>query len=194
MRTIRLYGELGDRFGRSHEMEVASIGEAIRALSANFAGFRNYLSSSNDVAGYEVWDGSKNLSSDDKEHFIKTNEDDIKIIPVIRGASNTAKLIIGVILIALAYYYGGPASGAKMSEGWAIVMNVGISLTLSGIIGLMTKTASGTSIESNQENSQSYIFSGTQNTTKQGNPVFVAYGTHLLGSQIISASVTTHNI
>ena len=43
MRTVRLYGQLGSRFGRSFRLAVNSPAEAIRALCAIVPGFQQYL-------------------------------------------------------------------------------------------------------------------------------------------------------
>lgn len=195
IRTIRLYGNLGKKYGKTHKLHVYSVSEAIRLLSANFPDFKQHIiDSSNTIAGYEVWDGNYNLGGDEKEGFVKVGNGDIKIIPRVTGAGNTVKLIVGAVLIAVAYWFGGPAAGQAMTTMWSGVMAAGVSLMLSGVIGLMTKTSSGSSISSDEDNTQSYLFSGTLNTTKQGNPVFIAYGTHLLGSQVISASLTTTDV
>ena len=195
LRTVRLYGALGKKYGRVHKMYVNSVGEAIRLLCANYKDFRQHIQDNADkIAGYEVWDGSRNLGEEDKEEFHKTGQGDIKIIPRIRGAGRAAKIVVGVILLVVAYFTGGSTAGTAMYYLSSAAAAMGTSLILSGIIGLMTKTASGSSIDSEEDNTQSYLFSGTLNTTKQGNPVFIAYGTHLLGSQVVSASLATSEV
>lgn len=195
LRTIRLYGELGKKYGKVHRLHVASVAEAIRALSANFKDFKQHLIDSDKrIAGYEVWDGKHNLSQDNVEEFQLNSDSDIKIIPRVKGGSNAVKLVVGVVLIAVAYYFGGPAAGKAMTTFWQGVMMTGMSLALSGVVGLMTKTSSGASIDSDTENTESYIFSGPVNTTKQGNPIRIGYGKMIVGSQVISASLTTADI
>jgi len=199
LRTIRLYGELGKRYGRVHRLYVSSVGEAIRLLCANFPAMKQHLiDSTRSIAGYEVWDGKHNVDGEVKEDFSKSGDMSIKIIPRIIGAGNAAKIIVGVVLIAASWYAGGAAGWAYLgAAGYGMAtaaFYMGASLVLSGVTGLMTKTAAGTTIDSESNNTQSYIFSGIQNTTKQGNPVFVAYGKHLLGSQTISVSLTTSDI
>jgi len=197
LRTIRLYGELGKKYGKVHRLHVNSVAEAVKLLSVNYRGFKQQIIEDTQVAGYEVWDGRYNLGEDDDiEHFHKHGDSTIKIIPRVRGAGNAAKILVGVVLIAAAVFATGgfaAAFGAKAGL-WGIASTFGASLVLSGVIGLMTKTATGASIDSTEDNTQSYIFSGSLNTVKQGNPVFVAYGTHLLGSQVISASLTTSEV
>lgn len=45
LRTIRLYGEAGRRFGRIHRLalDTNSVAEAVQALCSQIAGFRAYL-------------------------------------------------------------------------------------------------------------------------------------------------------
>ena len=46
LRTIKLSGFLGKKFGRVHRLAVDSPAEAIRALSVNINGFREFLENS----------------------------------------------------------------------------------------------------------------------------------------------------
>lgn len=41
LKTIKLYGVLGQKFGHQFKLDVASPREAIRALSAQIDGFEN---------------------------------------------------------------------------------------------------------------------------------------------------------
>lgn len=198
MRTVKLYGELGKKYGKVHHLHVESVGEAVRLLSANFPDFRQHIIDNNTIAGYEVWDGKYNLGSADKELFCKQGNSDIKIIPRVVVAGNAAKIITGAVLIAASWWAGGAAGwgfiGSSEFVGANIAFNFGMSLVFSGVLGMMTKTAAGTTTDSDDTSTQSYIFSGVTNTTKQGNPVPLVYGKHLLGSQVISASLTTGDI
>lgn len=196
IRTVRLYGELGKKYGRVHRLHVNSVGEAVRLLCSNYKDMRQHIIDSEGIAGYEVWDGNQNIDADTPDSFNKQGEGGIKIIPRVFGAGNVGKMIVGtVLIIAAAVATGGWLAAFQPGAGlWGVAASFGASLVLGGIVGLMTKTATGNSIESTEDNTQSYLFSGALNTTKQGNPVYVAYGTHLLGSQVISASLTTSDV
>lgn len=197
VRTIRLYGELGKKYGKVHKLHVASVSEAIRALCANFKDLKQHLIDSDKrIAGYEVWDSKQNLSQDDKELFHKQGGGDIKIIPRISGASNAFRIIAGIAIIAIAAVYSGGLAAAFTAKGLAGTAALfGASMVLGGVVGLMTKTSSGASIDSSSaKNTESYIFSGALNTTRQGGPVHIGYGKMVVGSQVISASLTTKDI
>lgn len=192
IRTIRLYGELGKKFGRVHKLHVASVGEAIRALSANFKEFRQHLIDSDKrLAGYEVWSGKENLSDDEKEYSVHSNQD-IKIIPRVRGSGAAARIVVGVVLVAVALYTGQAQLGATAFQ---MMISMGASLVMGGIAELLSKSAGvSDALSSSSVNSDSYIFSGPQNTMRQGNPVAVGYGEMIIGSQVISATLTVADI
>lgn len=189
-RTIYLYGELGKRFGKKHSLCVKSAAEAIRALCANFKGFRQYLLSDNSV-GYEVWDGEQQLDFS-KENFDKQGSAPIKIIPCVVGASAGFRIGAGLALIALAQFTpAGTFAAATMSTMTAM----GASLVLGGVAELICSATSVSSeSDSSTVNSDNYIFSSPQNVTNQGNPVAIGYGTMIVGSQVISATLTTNDI
>ena len=198
MRTIRLYGELGKKYGRVHKFDVKSVGEAVRALCANFKSFKQHLvDSGKREVGYEIWDGKRNVEQTD-ESIHQHCSDDIKIIPRIVGSSNAAKIVIGVILIIVSWWMGGAAGWAYLgAQGYmaaTAVFMMGASAIMQGIIGYMTKASSGSSIFNESDDSSSYVFSGPTNATKQGNPVFIGYGEMIVGSQVIGATLTTADL
>ena len=58
MRTIKLYGELGEKFGKEYTWDVKNVKEAVSLLCANFKEFKQHLIDSDTrLLGYEVWDG-----------------------------------------------------------------------------------------------------------------------------------------
>lgn len=182
LRTIKLYGELGKKFGRVHKAHVESVAEAIKYFCANFKDFRQHLiDSETRIAGYEVWDGKYNVS-ESKEDIHKHGTQEIRIIPRINGSGAAGRIIAGVVLLVVAYFLGS-------SE----IARVGIALIVGGVAELLSPKPH-TSSDSSTDTNNSYIFSGATNSTKQGNPVAIGYGKMLVGSQVISASITTQDI
>ena len=92
------------------------------------------------------------------------------------------KVIIGAILVALAYYYGGPAAGAEMSWQVTMVMSFGVNLMLAGVTELTTKAPK------HNKDEEKGLFNGPENTLVQGTPVPVAYGKLLVGGKPISVN------
>lgn len=188
MRTVKLYGELGKRFGRVHRFDVASPAEAIRALSANHPSFQKFMiESESHGLGFRVRNGAAEI--EDADQVRDPASGDIKIIPVVLGSSAGVRIIIGAVLIAASFLIPGvgPAvAGALLSAGSA--------LALGGVIQLLSPPPKVNEPKERPENDPSYLFNGPVNTTAQGQPVPVAYGRVLVGGAIISAGISIEQI
>lgn len=186
MRTVRLYGHLGQQFGRSHELDVRTPAEAIRALSANFAKFAKVIA-----------DGQWRVLVGGKAQTLEQIQDplfaDISIVPAVTGASGVGKIILGAALIALAIFV--PGSTAFTVALASTAKAIGTSLLISGVSEVLFPPPSlGSGENERPENRPSYIFNGPVNTSGQGNPVPLCYGRVRVGSQVISAGLYAEKI
>jgi len=136
----------------------------------------------------------------------------IDIVPVIEGSDNffaIFTIILGVMLIAVGGIgLGILAAPASMSGtmaalavgAWspafsAAIMMAGVGLVSAGVSSLMTPMPKfGDFREMEDGGSLSYLFSGPENTIREGGPVFVAYGRLLVGSHVIQSAADTINI
>lgn len=187
MRKVELYGPLGEAFGKEFNLHIKTVQQALKLLSANFKNFKQHLIDSDGVIGYEVWDGDYNL--DEKaQDFTKQGTGTIKIIPVISGAGANGRIILGVVLVIVGVFttWFGDYSGS--------VVMAGVGLIAGGIAEKLAPKPRGVEATDEQEATKSYIFSGAVNTTRQGVPVQIGYGKMLIGSAVISASITTVDI
>ena len=201
LRTIKLSGFLGKKFGRVHRLAVDSPAEAIRALSVIKAGFREFLESShkNGVA-YRFLVGNEALErSELKEslHMTHSMSTTFELVPVINGAkSSLGRVLFGAALMAFAWW-AMPAMGfAAVGTVGAMstsVFGIGMSLALGGVAQLLAPKVKAESKEA-VENKPSYIFNGAVNTVAQGNPVPILYGRIRVGSQVVSAGITSNDI
>jgi len=202
MRTVRLNGELGKRFGRVHRLDVASPAEAIRALSVNCEGFRQFLVESGErgLAYRCIVDGDRIDEGQIGNPMSRT----FSITPVVMGGGKAFGIILGVTLLVgamalsggfAAIGAGGASFGATMGTSvgflgltYANVAWLGAALILGGVAQLMAPTpkAGGTSGERNENQ----YFNGPVNTTAQGAAVPIGYGRAIVGSAVISASVS----
>ena len=201
LRTIKLSGFLGKKFGRVHRLAVDSPAEAIRALSVIKAGFREFLENShkNGVAyrflvGKEALERSELKESIHMRHGVKTT---FELVPVIKGAkSSLGQILLGAALMAFAWW-AMPAMGmAAVGAAGALstsVFGIGMSLALGGVAQLLAPKVKAESKEA-VENKPSYIFNGAVNTVAQGNPVPILYGRMRVGSQVVSAGITSNDI
>lgn len=183
LRTIRLYGQLGARFGRVHRLAVENTAEAVRALCALLPGFEREMMTSRDRGiRYACFLGKKNIGKD--ELTLSGGLEDIRIAPVLAGAKRGGLLqtIIGITLIVTGFVLFGPGNPIGLA-----MIQTGITMTIGGVIQMLSPQQTMKSGESNS--GASYNFSGAVNTTVQGNPVPVLYGRMIVGSAVISAGI-----
>ena len=179
LRTIRLYGKLGARFGRVHRfhLESNSVAEAIRALDSQLTGFKAFLVNARQYGMvFAVFAGKRNLTEGQLHDPV--GSEDIRIAPVIAGSKSAGVLqtILGIVLIVVGVFTENPNliySGAVMALG--------------GVVQMLSPQPH--SKVSNGANEPSYVFNGPVNTTAQGHPVPLLYGRMIVGSAVISAGI-----
>jgi predicted phage tail protein len=197
IRTIRLYGKLGARFGRVHHLAVDSAAEAVRALGVLHEGFNRFLAESKDMGlAFAVFYGKRNIGKDELRDPPSSN--DIRIAPVVQGSKSAGlQVLVGIALIAAAVLVpgvGAAAAGSFFAGGaWGVVGSIGISLALGGVAQLIAGTPKGLSSSEAADNTPSYNFSGVKNTATQGNPVPLCYGEMVVGSAVASLSIVAED-
>jgi predicted phage tail protein len=190
MRTIKLYGELGKKFGKIHRFLVKTPAEAIRALCANFPEFERYMMTAHEKnVGFHVWNGSYQMENADESRDPAAQV--IKIVPVIMGANATTRIIIGSVLIIAGVAANMTGVGAAASP---YLISAGVGLALGGVIELLSPVPKIKGPEERPENKPSYLFNGPVNTTAQGHPVPIGYGRLRVGGGIVSAGVSVDQI
>ena len=197
MKTIMLYGQLGKKYGKVHRYDVKNPAEAIRALCATQEGFKDSL-----ISGGEfkiLIGGKQDLDEQELLHPVSDKES-IRIIPVVSGSNQAVgKVILGAALVYFAppaLLLAGPAFGLSATAATLIatgIQSVGYGLILGGISQLLFAPPK---IDNNDpaNNKASFMFNGAVNTIAQGNPVPVLYGELIVGSQVVSAGLTTEEI
>lgn len=197
MKTIILNGQLGKLFGRRHRMAVATAGEAVRALVANFPAIERHLIETRGV-GYRVKLHDAPLQ-DIKELHHPVGGPTITITPVIAGAGGNGigQVLLGAALIAAAVFM--PASIAAIglfgsATIGSVVGSIGVSLVLGGVAQMLSPAPKANDPAERPENQPSYVFNGPVNTTAQGQPIPVGYGRLVVGGGILSAGITAEEI
>lgn len=191
IKTIRLYGELGKRFGREFKLDVQSPAEAVRALRVIVPGFQAYLVE-HAKSAFKVFVGGSNRS--DEVGAPCSDREVIRIAPTVQGASAVGRIILGAAMIALAIWnpMGWIALGALGAVGTTALFSMGMSMALGGVVQLLSPQQTYDSAASERpENRPSYNFNGPVNTTAQGHPVPLCYGRMIVGSAVISAGIET---
>ncbi|RLK45939.1 tail assembly protein [Cupriavidus plantarum] len=185
IRTIRLYGKLGARFGRVHRLAVDSAAEAARALCVLLPGFRHELSSSEERGvRYAVFVGKDNLT--EKRLHEPPGGNDIRIAPILQGSKRAGvfQIIAGAILVVV----GAVLSYFSFGAG-APLMKLGAAMIVGGVVQMLSPQPRGLSAKDSPNNGASYNFNGPVNTSAQGNPVPILYGRMIVGSAVISGGI-----
>lgn len=177
LRTIRLYGTLAKIIGcRKLRAVVSSVSEAMRFLLANFPQIEGYLKG----RFFKVKVANRALSEDDLKLPIGQTEE-IHIIPAISGAGGNnglTQILTGIALVGI---------GLLVPFTAPFLVPLGIGLTLTGVATLLTPTPPDR--EESTDATQSYNFSGVQQTSREGPPVPLVYGEIITGSVVLSVNI-----
>lgn len=177
LRTIRLYGKLGAKFGRVHQLAVNNTAEALKALAILIPGFEKFmLESRNEGLTFSVFIGQENI--DETRLHDPVGSSDIRIAPIIEGSKRggLVQTIIGIALMVASIWYPP-------------LFNVGLALTMGGVAQMLSPQPQGLGSGDSPDNQPSYSFNGPVNTSAQGNPVPLLYGEMIVGSAVISAGI-----
>ncbi|MEL5344843.1 tail assembly protein [Serratia nevei] len=193
VRTIELRGILGKKFTREFKYRARDVPHAIRALKGLISGFEKFmLESKQKGLTFAIFVGDKNISED--QLAMTKGSENIRIIPVIIGSKRGGmfQTILGAAIIAAAVYFSGGTAAAAFSSAGVLnggLAMIGASMMLGGVIQMLSPQPGGLSVSQDADNKPSYAFGGPVNSTAQGNPVGVLYGSREIGGAIISAGI-----
>lgn len=209
MTKITLHGNLSEKVGRKvWNLSVSSVKEAIRAIESQSKKlYKAFISNDKKDIKYRIlingkdflFDESKNVNSAEGLNAselamalpkIKT----IDFVPVFEGAGGggddggtDAKSIIAIVagIALIAFSFGNPA-----------LIMAGIGLIAAGVTNLLTPKPKFDDFEEIESGGgkKNELFSGPQNTIKEGGPVFVGYGRLLIGSHVIHSTLKTFDV
>jgi predicted phage tail protein len=185
-KTIRLYGDMGKRFGRVFHLDVATPAEAIRALTVIRPGFRDYLQARID-APFRVIVGEEAQDEAGLGAPVGMAEC-IRIVPMVAGAKDGfGQILLGAALIVASMYIPGAWTLGAMSVSTAVA-GIGFSMVLGGVAQMLAKTQPGTTGFSSND-LQTWTFGSPTVTVGQGGCVPLCYGKMRVGGHIISAGI-----
>ena len=176
LKTIKLYGVLGKKFGKEFHLAVESTREAVKALSVQVPGFEQFMLTAHEQGlAFAVFQDDENISEDQID--FETGAKVIKIVPKVIGAGGNGVLqtILGAVMVVV---------GVITQQYWAVGM--GIGMMVGGIAQMMVpKMDEG---DQNQDgNRANKGFGGAVTTIAQGNPVPILYGQREVGGFIVNA-------
>lgn len=195
LRTVRFHGPMIQLFGREFKYRAMTVTKAIDAMKNLLPGFERYMLEAHKRGlTFSVFVGKRNVGQDELE-FTKGSED-IHLVPVVIGSKRAGlfQTILGVALIGAAIAFSPAGLGVfSATGGWTSMAYAGASLALGGVVQMLSPQMGGLRMRQGPENKPSYAFGGPVNTTAQGNPVGVLYGTREIGGGIISAGIYTED-
>ena len=186
MRTIKLGGVLGKKFGKEYRLDLYGIHDATAALCAMKPGFEKFMRTAHERGMvFAVFVDDRNVSEQELE-LVGRAEGDIRIQPIIQGSKQAGmfQTLLGVVLIVAGLFSGGTTSALGMG-----LLAAGAAVGLGGVVQMLSPQVSGLRMRQEPDNKPSYAFGGPVNTTASGNPVPLLYGQREIGGAIISAGV-----
>ena len=199
---IKVYGRLARFLGeRTFEAEVKTPIDTFKFLLANFPSLERHMIEQN----YCVKVGKDEI--DETELFNPIGQQQIRIVPVVKGSKGFTRILAGAALITFAAISGGAslaglgfkatvATGATSATlGAALTAaagNLGIYLALSGAAQMLTPVPTPPGVS--EDPSQNFSFSGIQNTSRAGTAIPIIYGEIFSGSLVVSAGIDTVQI
>ncbi|QVW27744.1 tail assembly protein I [Hafnia phage Pocis76] len=188
VKKIKLSGSLGRRFGVFHELAVDSYPEAVRALSSQVDGFKDFMQSEiGSRMHFAIFVDGKNVGQNDEAAWKCAKE--VRIIPIPTGSKSGGlfQVVLGAVVMATAFFTGG-ASLAAMGAFASSAFMMGGAMALGGVMQMISPQRGGSDMRvSSTENKPSYAFGGAVNTTAAGYPIPLPYGYRTVGGAIWSA-------
>lgn len=188
--TVKLYGDLAERFTDEIVLYAGSVLEVSRALECLFPDYRSHLilSAQNGI-GYRVMLDNTEITEKelgDRFHSVST----VHIQPVPVGSGAIGKIVTGVALLGL-----GLTGVGLLGLAPATLALVGGTMALGGVVSLFNQPQAPDAFDNSEKDGQpSFIFNGAVNTSRAGGRVPVVYGRAgiVVGSQVISSGIRSY--
>lgn len=183
LKTIKLYGVLGKKFGKEFKLAVESTREAVKALSVQVPGFEQFMLTAHEQGlSFAIFQDDENITEDQID--FDTGAKVIKIVPKVIGAggnSGVLQLVLGVVLIVAGFWTGGATSNLGIA-----LIGAGAGMVVGGIAQMLTPKVNAQ--DQNQDgNKSNFGFGGAVTTITQGNSVPILYGQREVGGFIVNA-------
>ncbi|MFX4646879.1 tail assembly protein, partial [Acinetobacter baumannii] len=206
LKTIKLYGILGQKFGREFKLDVANTREAMRALSVQIAGFEHFMLHAHEQGlRFAVFLKRKNSSNKrgkkrpaiydhetkrlitgdnigEEQLDMNTEAEVIHIVPRVVGAGGNGILqtVLGAVMVVVGVLVTVGTLGGGAPLGAALIGS-GIGMMLGGVAMMLMPKVDTTQDQNQDGNRANKGFGGAVTTVAQGNPVPILYGQREIG-------------
>ena len=187
LKTIKLHGILGKKFGQFFKLDVQTAREATHAIACQNAEFKRFMLESDKLGlKFAVFLGRKNITENDIDNV--TDTDVIHIVPRIVGSGgstfNWLQVVAGAVLIGV----GALTFGSTTATGAALI-GAGIGMFVGGVAGLLMPTPTKMDSQDPDGNKANKGFGSAVTTVSQGNPVPILYGEREIGGFYASGGI-----
>ena len=188
LRTFYLHGSIGEVAGATEfEFDADNMLTLTRALCSQLPSFRQVMIQQPEMLVIVMDEDGNVLEQLDDANFIFPFSEagqKVHLIPKIKGA--------GIELVA--WYVGSTVAALTAAQ---VAVGIAINIAASFVVGKII-SALGPSPDTTQQTRQderpSFLFNGAANLIQAGHPVPLVYGTHMVGSIVISAGVDVEDI
>lgn len=191
MRTIKLGGVLGKKFGRQYQLDLYGVHDAMSALCRMRPGFEKFMRGAEERGMvFAVFVDERNIGAEELGMYGRT-EGDIRIQPIIQGSKQAGmfQTILGVALIVGGLFTGGTTSTLGMG-----LLAAGAAVGLGGMVQMLSPASKvSTETKNDDGNNPSYGFGGAVTTIAQGNPYPLLYGEREIGGAVESGGIYTQD-
>ena len=209
MKVVKVYGKLRELLGQCRfELNVSTPAQAFKALLINFPELEKFiLDSEKDGVAYRMMVGRQHIGEDNLGDLALPlgSHEVFSIAPVIVGAGGSfGRIALGVGLIGASFLFPGaglfgnsafgvfgplaPGTIGTLTTVGTALSAVGAGLVLGGVAEMISPTPQPQALKE-QEQLESFTFSGIVNVSRQGIPVPVVLGRAYAGSVVVSSGL-----
>lgn len=191
MRTIKLGGVLGKKFGKEYRLDIYGIHDATSALCVMKPGFEKFMRTAEERGlVFAVFVDERNLGEEELG-MSGSLDGDIRIQPIVMGSKQAGmfQTLLGVVLIVAGMFSGGSTTALGMG-----LLAAGAAVGLGGVVQMLSPTTKANAEGKNDDgNNPSYGFGSAITTIAQGNPYPLLYGEREIGGAVESGGTYTQD-
>lgn len=191
MRTIKLGGVLGKKFGKEYRLDIYGIHDATSALCVMKPGFEKFMRTAEERGlVFAVFVDERNLGEEELG-MSGSLDGDIRIQPIVMGSKQAGmfQTLLGVVLIVAGLFTGGTTSALGLG-----LLAAGAAVGLGGVVQMLSPTTKANAEGKNDDgNNPSYGFGAAITTIAQGNPYPLLYGEREIGGAVESGGTYTQD-
>lgn len=189
LNTIHFYGPLEEKFGiKTMKLDVGTPRMIVRGMCSQVPGFEDYLDTNPLMRIVMTNANASKVYPLTPEEFDMPLGDatDIHFLPAMEGA--------GIETALVAAFVSWGASAAVAAVAAYVVMHVGMMIVLGVISKALAPSPDTSAGAARPDEKPSFLYNGAVNVVEQGYPVPLVFGSHMVGSIVVSAGVSVEEI